>query len=302
MNIVIIHRGFNKYVVSTLRQLRKTNPNSNIFLITDENYRDYSKYSTFIDIKSVLKKDSLYFSNIYVHFGKSNPQFEMFCMQRWIILRDFMLEYSIDSCIHLDSDILVFSDLSEALVPFNDYRISLSNNLALSMYIRDISILDEFVNFLLLKYSDKDKLYTLSDMYYNTDRCRNGVAGSISDMDLSREFFSNKDCLGNLSNIINNSTFDSSIVYGDPLFEMIQKNKYKMKKIFFEYEIPYCNAYIDNYTKKIRFHSLHLLTWSKVYINRLSQYKNLDFNPYFINLYREFNVLKYKLKNITMLI
>ncbi len=296
INIVIIHTGFDKYVVHTLKQLRKTNPNSNIFLITDDNYKEYNKYSTFVDIKSLLKKDSIHFANIYVHFGKSNPKFEMFCMQRWIILRDFMIEYSIDSCIHIDSDVLVFSDLSGALIPFNNYSISLSNNLALSMYIRDISILDEFVNFLLLKYGDKNQLQSLSDMFYNTDRCRNGVAGSISDMDLSREFFSSRNNVGNLSSIINNSTFDSSIVYGDPLFEMIEKNRYKMKKIFFENEVPYCNAFINDRIEKVRFHSLHLLTWTKVYINKLSKHKNLDFNPYFISLYREFNVLKSKLK------
>ena len=56
INIVIIHTGFDKYVVHTLKQLRKTNPNSNIFLITDDNYKEYNKYSTFVDIKSLLKK------------------------------------------------------------------------------------------------------------------------------------------------------------------------------------------------------------------------------------------------------
>jgi len=133
-------------------------------------------------------------------------------------------------------------------------------------------------------------------MYYNTDRVNNGVAGSVSDMDISREFFNDiKEPIGDLSEIVNESVFDSAIVYGSPEFEILKKGKYEIKKIFFENETPFCNYDYNGENKKIRFHSLHLLTWTKILIRKLYNRKNLNFNPYFINIYRELNALKSKI-------
>ena len=296
MNIVIIHMGFAKYLIYVLRQIKITNPNSKIFLISDKENKKYSKYSTFVDISKIQSLESKSFKENYIHLGKSSPNYEMFCMLRWIILRDFMREYNIKECLHIDSDILIFSDLNKALNPFSNYKISLAHNLALTMHIKDIEILDEFSKYLLFKYTNENELNKLKDMYYKTDRVNNGVAGSISDMDISREFFSSvKEPIGDLSQIVNDSIFDSAIVYGEPEFEMLKKGKYKLKKIFFENKIPFCNYILNGENKKIKFHSLHLLTWTKLFIKKLSNCKDLDFNPYFINIYREFTAFKSKI-------
>ncbi len=297
MNIVIIHMGFAKYLLYVLRQIKITNPNSEIFLISDKENKKYSKYSTFVDISKIQSLESKSFKENYIHLGKSSPNYEMFCMLRWIILRDFMREYNIKECLHIDSDILIFSDLNKALNPFSNYKISLAHNLALTMHIKDIEILDEFSKYLLFKYTNENELNKLKDMYYKTNRINNGVAGSISDMDISREFFSRvKEPIGDLSEIVNDSIFDSAIVYGESEFEMLKKGKYKLKKIFFENKIPFCNYVLNGENKKIKFHSLHLLTWTKLFIKKLSNCKDLDFNPYFINIYREFISFKYKVK------
>lgn len=297
MNIVIIHMGFAKYLIYVLRQIKITNPNSEIFLISDKENKKYSKYSTFVDISKIQSLESKSFKENYIHLGKSSPNYEMFCMLRWIILRDFMREYNIKECLHIDSDILIFSDLNKALNPFSNYKISLAHNLALTMHIKDIEILDEFSKYLLFKYTNENELNKLKDMYYKTDRVNNGVAGSISDMDISREFFSSvKEPIGDLSEIVNDSIFDSAIVYGEPEFEMLKKGKYKLKKIFFENKIPFCNYVLNGENKKIKFHSLHLLTWTKLFIKKLSNCKDLDFNPYFINIYREFTAFKSKIR------
>lgn len=297
MNIVIIHMGFAKYLLYVLRQIKITNPNSEIFLISDKENKKYSKYSTFVDISKIQSLESKSFKENYIHLGKSSPNYKMFCMLRWIILRDFMREYNIKECLHIDSDILIFSDLNKALNPFSNYKISLAHNLALTMHIKDIEILDEFSKYLLFKYTNENELNKLKDMYYKTDRVNNGVAGSISDMDISREFFSRvKEPIGDLSEIVNDSIFDSAIVYGEPEFEMLKKGKYKLKKIFFENKIPFCNYRLNEENKKIKFHSLHLLTWTKLFIKKLSDCKDLDFNPYFINIYREFTAFKSKIR------
>lgn len=299
MNIAIIHTGFAKYLIYVLMQIKRSNPNSNIFLISDRKYKPYLKYSTFVDISKISSFESKSFKEKYIHLGKSDPNYEMFCMLRWIILRDFMREYKINKCMHIDSDVLIFSDLHNALKPFSNYKISLADNLALTMHIKDIEILNQFSKFLLFKYTNENELNKLKDMYYKSYRVNNGVAGTVSDMDMSREFFSNiKEPIGNLSNVENDSVFDSAIVYGAPKFEMLKKGKYEFKKIFFKDKNPYCNYNNNGKIKKIKFHSLHFLTWTKLYIKRLYDYKDLDFNPYFVNLYREFTSFKSKIKKI----
>ncbi len=296
MDIVIIHKGFNKYVLYCLKQLKITNKNSNVYLLSDKEYKEYSKYSIFVDINNILSDDAKLFADKYIHLGKSNPSYEMFCMQRWIILRDFMKLYNIKECFYMDSDVLIFSNLDEALLPFNDYKISLISNLALSMYIKDISILDEFSVFLLNKYTSEIEINKLKDMYYNTNRINDGVAGSITDMELSIEFFSNKN-VGDLSVITNDSLFDIGLYYHEE-FERIKKGKYSFKKIYFEGNIPYCNYVNNSENKKIRFHSLHFLTWTKIFIKDMCKYKDLNYNEYIINIYREFKVFQNKIKKI----
>ena len=58
MNIVIIHMGFAKYLLYVLRQIKITNPNSKIFLISDKENKKYSKYSTFVDISKIQSLES----------------------------------------------------------------------------------------------------------------------------------------------------------------------------------------------------------------------------------------------------
>ncbi len=65
-----------------------------------------------------------------------------------------------------------------------------------------------------------------------------------------------------------------------------------MKKIYFEDKIPFCNYHEGEANKKIRFHSIHCLTWGKLYIKKLYKNKDLNFNPY----YRKLNVFKSKIK------
>ena len=65
-----------------------------------------------------------------------------------------------------------------------------------------------------------------------------------------------------------------------------------------ENNIPFCNYNDGTLNTKIRFHTLHFIVWSKLYMKKLYQNKDLNFNPYYINIYREFNVFKNKIKKI----
>ena len=297
-NIVIIHTGYSKYLYYCLIQARKTNPNAFIYLIGDKEYKKLSRYSEFVNINDLVSDDINLFENSYIHLGKSSYKFEMFCIKRWFILRNFMDKFNISSCLHIDSDVMLLADTEESLEYFNDCDIALANNLALTMKINNINVIKEFCNFIIDIYTKEENINYLKSLYFDTDRCSIGTAGSISDMDLSRMFFeSTSFSVKNLSEIYNNSFFDSAIIYGDPNFEMIKKGRYTMKKVFFENEVAYCHV-CENPNLKIRVNSLHFLVWSKIYMKKILKCEDLNFNPIYINTYREFVVFYKKIKNI----
>lgn len=250
-----------------------------------------------MNINDLGSDDINLFENSYIHLGRSSYKFEMFCIKRWFILRNFMDKFSIQNCLHIDSDVMLLTNIEESLECFNDCDIALANNLALTMKINNIDVIKEFCNFIIDMYGKEENVNYLKSLYFDTDRCRNGTAGSISDMDLSRMFFDKTSFnTKNLSEIYNNSFFDSAVVYGDPNFEMIKKGRYTMKKVFFENKVAYCNI-DEKPSLKIRVHSLHFLVWSKIYMKKIFKCKDLDFNPIYVNMYREFVVFYKKIKN-----
>jgi len=293
--IVIIHTGYSKALYYSILQARKTNPNAKIFLIGDKENKKLSKYSTFVDIETLYSDDIALFEKVYVHLGKSSRMFEMFCIKRWFILRNLMLSHKIDRCLHIDSDVMLFCDVSSTFESLSYYDAALTSALAITMNINNVEVLKGFCNFVIETYRNEDRLNGLKNMYHS-GRHNEGVGGSISDMDLSRIFFSkNSFSLFDIAQIYNESIFDCAIIYGRPSFKMKKKMKYEMKEAFFEDGILYCMYLQNNEYSKVKLNSLHFISYSKIYMKKIFKCHNLDFNPIYINLYREASVLYKKI-------
>lgn len=50
----------------------------------------------------------------YVHLSTNHYSFELFCITRWFLLAEFMRLEGLDVVLHLDSDVLLYCDASEA--------------------------------------------------------------------------------------------------------------------------------------------------------------------------------------------
>ncbi len=94
--------------------LHYTSP-ENIVLLTD----DIEASRTFYNLPIVF--DSIYhynnsaknFEKIYIHRSKNTYEFELFCFQRWFILLEYTKTHSISRFLHLDSDVLLVSELEK---------------------------------------------------------------------------------------------------------------------------------------------------------------------------------------------
>ncbi len=303
--IIIIHNGYSKSLYYCIASSARANPNSEIFLVSNAPHKKLEKISTFVDINDMEDEQATLFERSYVHFGKSDYNFEMFCIKRWFIYRNVLKKFNLKNAFCIDSDILVFSNLQEALIDYSNYKISLVKNFGSTMYITDVSILDKFCNYLINTYTNKNEVDKLSNMYHSSGRASQGVAGTINDMILSDDFFSNYEDqseIGDLTKIVNGATFDYNVLIPNVHvnYNSIKKSRYEVKEIYFDDKIAYCGYKNDSgeIEPSVRFHSLHFVVWSKIFMKRIFNYKNMRLNPIVINISREYQVFIKKLKKL----
>ena len=123
-NIIITHRGNPPYLKYVLSQLQERNHNANIVLMGDKSNNKYSF------IKHVLLKDYFdladKFAKVYIHKNSTDIGYELFCYQRWFCVYEYMKKHNLDDVFSLDSDVLVYEDLSSLHSFISKYDFALS--------------------------------------------------------------------------------------------------------------------------------------------------------------------------------
>jgi len=126
VNIIFIHRGANDYLKFSLAQAHKSNPLANIFLIGDNGNRNISDFVKHYNIDDYFAS-ALKLENVYQHFSCNSVEFELFCIQRWFVLLDFIKANKIEKFFYADSDVLIFSDLAREWSKFSNFSFTLSS-------------------------------------------------------------------------------------------------------------------------------------------------------------------------------
>lgn len=108
--IIFIHRGESWYLYYSVKQARFYHPNARIVIISDTPQAQLAPYAEQLDIRNYWG-GAEEFAAIYQHHSVNSRDFELFCFQRWFVIRNFLQSYQPARAIHLDSDILVYDDL-----------------------------------------------------------------------------------------------------------------------------------------------------------------------------------------------
>ncbi|EKE02038.1 MAG: hypothetical protein ACD_20C00434G0011 [uncultured bacterium] len=246
--IIFIHKGDCDYLAYSLTQAKHFNPDSKIFLIGDKENSHY-KFVNHINISDYFTNGKE-FEKIYKHLSTLSRKFELFCIQRWFILKDFMSANNINKCVYIDSDVLLYSNITEEQKKFEQFDFALSGISGHTCFINNIEGLTKFCDFVTCIYNDASQLEYLEKFVLHL--VKNELPGGICDMILFSEYAKrNRDRIGENFQIIDASIFDHTINTSDG-FEM----KNKIKNICFKNNIPYCKHLETN--KDIKFNSLHL--------------------------------------------
>ena len=249
--IVFIHRSNSAYLKYILSQAQASNPRSPVILIGDRS-NDCYDFVVHREIDDFFQ-GAAEFEKVYTHFSTQPPSFELICFQRWFILRDFLLANKISRCLYLDSDMMLYTDVTQDSEKFAHFDFTLAHQInGCIFFLNRVEALEEFCQFLMDVYNKKDRyLYDRMVAHYAVRR-RHGLKGGVCDMTAFQMYGEDHfGEIGEVANIIDGSVYDPGIAISRPGFEM----EGGVKKIVWRNDLPYGKHV--NTGQEIRFNSLH---------------------------------------------
>lgn len=207
--VIITHFGDSYFLPHVLSQLKKSNPQKRIVLLGDSSNKFYQGLVDWFDIRDYsLLADK--FSKNYHHLSPNNRKYELFCFVRWFAILEFMKRNIIPKAWCLDSDVMVYDDLTKTETLFSSKPMSISDVSGGCCLINDINILENLCQKMMETYEDESTLTRLREHLVNPIHPK--IACSVSDMyffaDLKMKL---GDEIGDFSKITNSSIFDSNI-------------------------------------------------------------------------------------------
>lgn len=285
--VVFIHKGNSGYLAYSLAQVKASNPQSKIYLIGDSKN---SHYNRIVEHKKINRYNEgiKEFASLYKHLSTNPFDYELFCFQRWIILKNFMISMGMEKCCYLDSDVMVYTNLTEEQKKMDRFDIVFSQN---PYCISDsITPCCTFINaraiekfcFFLNKLYKYPNLFKMMEAQF-LKRSSQNLEGGACDMTALIRFQDYEK-----SNIKFGYTYDvddGSSMYDHQVnssaggFEM----ENGIKKIYFKDNCPFGKVSVSN--KEIKFHIIHFQGSAKQYIKHYYTGDEIDLN-YFLHIFR----------------
>lgn len=244
--IIIVHKGNSFYLEPVLRQIRLFNPESRICLISDDStkgkfdfveHHDISRYMTGADE----------FAKIYVHLSINPFGYELFCFQRWFVIRDFIRSQKMQHFLCLDSDVLLYCNVDDVFSKWTSFDFTVCGGIGPCFSLFNSSSIERLCNYMSYLYTDSEAFKRVKRFYEDV------VDGGFCDMTVLAWY--QKDVSDNVLDLaypVDGACFDVNI--SDPMgcFEM-EKGK---KKIYWMEDLPYGRRLEDG--SFVRFYGLHL--------------------------------------------
>jgi hypothetical protein len=255
--IVFIHYGGKEYLRYSLQQATRSNPTSTVYLLGDDSNRGHGRVSH--HLIADLSAGATAFERSYRHLSTNSHRAELLCFQRWYVLLDFLKRSGISSCLYLDSDVLLYEDVTADRVAYAEYDLSLVRQFVpCTMYISGVEVLEEFCQFVTDIYTGRRQYEWDFFVASYALRRKNNMPGGASDMTafhlFHQEHFGR---VGELGLIVDDAAYDISISTADPGMEMIDG----VKRLHWKDGRPFATH--SRTGREIRMKTLHCQGWSK---------------------------------------
>ncbi len=217
--IVVVNAGWRWYLPYVLHQARFASRRSRVVLLGDARA---SRAATHVaQLSDLESREAREFRKHYRHMSSNAPGFELLCWLRWFYVLEYMRAEGVRSVLHLDSDVLLYSAMSEIeeryfadgcaggyLVPDRSDGPLGAASAHVSYWTRDF--LEEFCAFSVRSFTDPGCLRLYREKW-NFHRS-NGVPGGVCDMTALFLFWrENRHRVRNLAVDFRGGAFDNNI-------------------------------------------------------------------------------------------
>jgi len=179
-----------KWIVPSISQCHRLNPENEIIVITDNfSLKDELSFVKFFDINDYIDKDILWFKENYIHLSTNSFNFERNAIIRYMILRSFCVREKVYEFLHLEPDVIVFSDVNKDGDDLKKFNATFLHGKAAGccFFNNATEVLTDFVQYIINSYTIPQIDPKAFDMVKEEIRYKynieNGIgAGGVSDM------------------------------------------------------------------------------------------------------------------------
>ncbi|MFK7694095.1 hypothetical protein [Paenibacillus sp. HJGM_3] len=241
MPIVFIHQNYEEYLIYSLHQAKRSNPQSTVVLIGTEDNAVLGSHLVHHTRMENFMHDARQLATTYKHVSENDYNYNLFCFQRWLILREFMRHHKLAKCCYLDSDVLLYTDVNNPEFQQFTFEFTWTS-------ICDLESLEAFCNLILIGFDDPDVFRGLVRFTYEIGQ------PALSDMVISHLYTDTR------HGLFSDSYFDSNINVQYYDFEMMDG----LRKVYLSGDTLYSRRMDSN--SFIKLNSLHFQGRAKMYM------------------------------------
>ncbi|MDY6326654.1 MAG: hypothetical protein SPL47_04995 [Bacteroidales bacterium] len=256
--IVVLHQGNPFYLKNCLHHAKVYNPDSKIYLLGDESNRNFADEQILhVNIADYFSKAKA-FEQLYKHQTTNPYHYNLFCFQRWFVLREFMEAMHLEHVFVCESDELLFCDITKESLTYLESDFTIVCNSFVNSIVMNYKGCVKLTDFLVFAYTDEGVMTSNQDYYSNFFHHGKRVRmGGVDDMRLFNLYLSK--CGENVALVgtpVNNSCWDTAIHHANGF--LMEKG---IKKITWIDDLPYA-TYKNG--ELVRMLGLHFLGGNKM--------------------------------------
>lgn len=218
--IVFIHQGASPHLAHALAQARQSNPQSRVILLGDDANRGYEGVEHHA-LRDYFERAAA-FAAVYTHHSTHPEAFELICFQRWFALDEFLKAHGLRQCVYLDSDVLLYTDVTQDMKKFHRFDFTLCwNMVGCVFFVNRRQGLETFCRFAMDLYTKRHPYHYDRMVAHYAVRQRHQLTGGVCDMTALQLYAEiNFGSVGEASHIIDGAVYDPGIATPHPGFEM----------------------------------------------------------------------------------
>lgn len=250
--IVFFHIGTSPYQCDVLNLAVKRNSKADVFLITDKNEEKFPDGVTVCGLRRYRKqiKD---FEGIYQHRNTCPEYFNKRGIMRWVVYNEWWKEHPDYDLFVADSDVMIFSELSDEAENWREFSHTLSMYTAGGQsFWFNMGSMQHLVDIIWNTYRNPTGEGSAEIMGHFDNLQSQGKKGGVCDMTFLKAAAETLNLpVGETTDIVNGSTFDHNIL-------MSEGYEYKdgRKVVNWDNGKPYCKTISGG--DMVRFNTLHM--------------------------------------------